>query len=250
MLITFADNDRSQKTDSTGFNKIGYITQSQQVIFPWRNRLIKKPLSVIEKNPHKRYPVPEVLEKDNVEKFFVENFQTLDLFNLGMSSILRNDVAYFALPIKLPRLEPIDKQSRDDCWIALKSLASEGDLLFTFDTASLFSQIISLVDGGPWSHCALYTGERTVIEALTAGVCERLIDVYADSRYRVGLYRLRSGLVNQGDIVEFRQSVIGRPYSYRKAALVGMQKLLRLPRSLPTPNDLAINPELELLQLA
>ena len=87
--------------------------------------------------------------KDNVEKFFVENFQTLDLFNLGLRSILQNDVAYFALPIKLPRLEPIDKQSRDDCWIGLKSLASKGDLLFTFDTASFFSRIVSLVDNGP-----------------------------------------------------------------------------------------------------
>lgn len=250
MFITFADNDCSRKADSTGFNKIGYITESQQVIFPWRNRLIKKPLSVIEKTPHKRFPLPEGFGNDNVEKFFVENFQTLDLFNLGLSSILRNDVAYFALPIKLPRLEPIDKQSRYNRWIALKSLASTGDLLFTFDTASLFSKIISLVDSGPWSHCALYTGERTVIEAITAGVCERSIDVYADSRYRVGLYRPRSGLVNRGDIVEFRQSEIGRPYSYRKAALVGMQKLLRLPLSFPTPNDLAINPELELLQVA
>lgn len=248
MLITFADNDRTQKADSTGFNKIGYITQSQQVIFPWRNRLIKKPLSVIEKTPHKRFPVPEVFGADNVEKFFVENFQTLDLFNLGLSSILQTDVAYFALPIKLPRLEPIDKQSRYNRWIALKSLASKGDLLFTFDTASLFSKIISLVDSGPWSHCAIYTGAGTVIEAITAGVCERSIDVYVDSRYRVGLYRLRSDLPDQDNTVEFDRSIIGQPYSYRKAAVVGIQKLLRLPRSFPTPNDLAIHPEIELLK--
>ena len=102
MLNTFADNDRTQKADSTEFNKIEYITQSQQVIFTWRNPLIKKPLSVIEKTPHKRFPVPDVFEVDNVEKFFVENFQTLDSFNLGLSSILQTDVAYFALPSKAP----------------------------------------------------------------------------------------------------------------------------------------------------
>lgn len=248
MLITFADNDRTQKADSTGFNKIGYVTQSQQVIFPWRNRLIKKPLSVIEKIPHKCFPLPAVLGKENVEKFFVENFQTLDLFNLGLSSILRNNVAYFALPIKLPRFEPIDKQSHNDRWISLKSIATKGDILFTFDTASLFSRIISLIDRGPWSHCAIYMGGGTVIEAITAGVCERSIDVYADSRYRVGLYRLRSDLPDQDNTVEFDRSKIGQPYSYRKAAVVGIQKLLRLPRSFPTPNDLAIHPEIELLK--
>ena len=150
-------------------------------------------------------------------------------------------------PVKLPRLEPIDKQSRYYRWIALKSLASKGDLLFTFDTASLFSKIISLVDSGPWSLYAIYTGAGTVIEAIASGVCERSIDIYADSRYLLGLYRLRSDLQDQDNTVESDRSKIGQPHSYRKAAIVGVQKLLRLPPSFPTPNDLAIHPEIELL---
>jgi hypothetical protein len=247
MLITFADNDRSHKADQTGFNKIGYVTESQEVIYLWRNRVVQDRLSAIEKMPHKVFPLPDVFERNNVEIFFSKNFPAVDLFNLGLSSILRNDVGYFSSPIKLPRLETIGKLARNDRWRALRSMAITGDLLFTFDTQSIFSKIISIIDRGPWSHCAMYTGDDTVIEALTSGVCERPIEVYADPKYRVGLYRSRTRLPEPEKGIHFARSQIGKRYSYRKAALAGLLKLLRLKRIAPTPNDLAIQPGLDLI---
>lgn len=247
MLITFTDNDRSQKIDDSGFNKIGYVSQSRLVIYPRRHRLVREYLSIVEKLPHKCFPVPESLGVENVERFFTENFQALDLFNLGLSSILRNDIAYFARPLKLPRLSPIDDQIRNDRWVSMVPLITKGDLLFTFDTKSLLSRLISKVDRGPWSHSALCTGEGTIIEAITTGVCERTLDVYAASHYRTGLYRLRCGLPNEKDLLEFSRSKLVEPYSYRKAVIAGIQKLLRRPRTVPTPNDLAIQPDLELI---
>jgi hypothetical protein len=249
MLVTFADNDRSKKADESGFNKIGYLTRSGLVIFPRRYRLVRENLSKIVKLPHALFQISEDFGTENVERFFTENFQTLDLFDLGLSAILNNDIAYFINPLKLPCLSPIDNITRGDRWLSLKALVIEGDLLCVFDTKSLFSRIISKVDRGPWSHSALCTMEKTIIEAITSGVCERPLDVYSASHYRVGLYRFRSNVSNKNkkDALEFMRSKIGQPYSYKKALFVGIQKFLHKPRFAPTPNDLAIHPDLDLI---
>lgn len=62
----------------------------------------------------------------------------------------------------------------------LKASIRTGDLLFTFDTESLTSKLISFFDRGPWSHCGMCSGEGTIIEATTAGVVERPIEVYLE----------------------------------------------------------------------
>jgi hypothetical protein len=249
MLTLFLDRDRTQRIDHTGFNKVGYVTQSRYVIFPWRHKLVKEKLSVIEKLPHKLGRLPENLGLENIERFFTENYQSLDLFNLGLSMILKNDAAYFVNPLKLPRLEPIDNRVWNDRWVSLKNMVTTGDMLCIFDTKNLFSWVISKADRGPWSHTAICTGEGTVLEAITSGVCERPLDIYATPHYRVGLYRDKSGLLNQKqkDLLEFGRSQIGKPYSYRTAVIVGIQKLLRMRQSVPTPNDLAITPNFELV---
>ena len=112
MLILFLDRDRTQRIDHTGFNKVGYVTQSRYVIFPWKHKLVKEKLSVIEKLPHRFGRLSENLGLENIERFFTENYQSLNLFNLGLSMILENDAAYFVNPLKLPRLEPIDDLSQ------------------------------------------------------------------------------------------------------------------------------------------
>ena len=247
MFIAFAYKKRSLEAETTKLNKIGFITKSSDVIFPLRNHLARKRLSYILKFSHKFLPLPPGFDRDNVKIFFLENYQTPDLFNVGLSSIVRNDVDYFSRPIKLPIFEPIDNQTRNNRWLALKSMATKGDLLFTYDNNSIVSKIISFVDRGPWSHSAVCTGEGTIIEAIASGVCERPIEVYAESMYRVGLYRVRYGLPDTDKGLKIARSELGTPYGYMKAALIGVQKFFRLMRSVPTPNDLAILPELELL---
>jgi hypothetical protein len=203
-------------------------------------------LSKIERLPHRKVPVPDELNANCVERFFVENFQTVDLFNQGLISIIRGEFGYFSNPIKLPRLDPIRIDERNFRWNELKLLVRRRDLLFTFDTKSLFSKLISLVDDGPWSHTAMCTGEGTVIEAITSGVQERPLESYANHRYRVGLYR-PIGLRETDESLEFLRSQIGKPYGYSKAALAGVQKLFRIRRFAPTPNDLAVSPNLQLI---
>lgn len=248
MIITFTDNDHSQKPDKSGFNKVGYVTRSEEVIFLRRKRIVRRRLSNIRKFPHALLSLPKSQDPNNVEKFFLENWLTLDLFNLGMSSLLCDDVAYFSSPIKLPQLEKIDKNKRDEQFVVLKSLASEADLLFTFDTKSVISKIISVVDRGPWSHVATCTGTGTIIEVIASGLCERPIEVYANPRYRLGLYRYRyrDDFYPEKIILSSRLH-IGNGYSYKKAARAGLQKLFRFERTSPTPNDLAIAPEFELI---
>jgi len=119
--------------------------------------------------------------------------------------------------------------------------------LFTFDTDSLFSKLISVVDKGPWSHVATCTGEGTIIEALTAGVQERSIEVYVTPKYRVGLYRFRDGIPDPEKGVAFGRDQIGKPYNFSVAAIAGIQKIFMHRRIVPTPNDAAIQPELDLI---
>jgi hypothetical protein len=208
--------------------------------------VIRKALSKIERLPHRKIPLPEGLDATGVEKFFADNFQTVDLFNVGLVSLHRGEFDYFANPIKLPRLDSIDVGQRNLRWNQLTLLIRKGDALFTFDTKSFFSKVITLVDNGPWSHTAICTGEGTVIEAITSGVQERALEVYAHPRYRVGLYR-PIGLHAPEQSLEFLRAQIGKPYAYSKAAIAGLQKLLNRRRFAPTPNDLAVSRHLSLI---
>lgn len=246
MLITFLDGDRSHKPDQTGHNKIGYIAHNNQVLYSWRNKIIQKSLSAIERLPHRKIPLPEGVDRGCVERFFIENFQTIELFNMGFVSLLQKNFEYFANPIKLPRLDPIDLEQRDFRWKQLTQLVRRGDALFTFDTRSFFSKLIAFVDNGPWSHVAMCTDTKTVIEAITSGVQERELEVYAHHRYRVGLYR-PIGLVDPEKSLEFMRAQIGKSYAYSKAAVAGLQKFLNRNRLAPTPNDLAISRHLFLI---
>ena len=250
MLISFADSDRSHKRDETGHNKVGYITQMGEVIFPLRSRIARRSLSKIERLPSRKVPIPDGFDANCVEKFFVENFQTIDLFNQGLMAIVRGEFGYFSNPIKLPRLNAIDIDERNSRWNELRLRIRERDLLFTFDTKSAFSNVISFIDNGPWSHVAMCTGQGTIIEAIAAGVQERPLEVYADPRYRVGLYRPIGLTEVDGGSLEFLRSQIGKPYAYAKAALAGAQKLFGISRFAPTPNDLAVSRHLQLIGYA
>ena len=246
-LIAFLDSDRFHKPDNIGFNKIGYLTHSGGVIFPLRRNLVQTHISNILKLPFQFLQVSVDIEVENIEMFFIENFQSIDLFNLGLFKMLQNDVGYFRDPVKLPRLNPIDNQTRDKRWRGIKDKITEGDLLCTYDTKSFISKIISKVDRGPWSHCALYSGEGTVLESISIGVVERSLEVYNTSRYRIGLYRVKFDVPNKKEILEFARSKIGEKYSFKKALMAGIQKHFDVPRLAPTPNDLAMGANFELI---
>lgn len=253
MLIVFRYPDSTDKPASNGFNKVGYITSDGNVIFTIRNKVVRRNLAEILKLPHSAAqfsdPSKDQVDFDraNLDRFFMDNFQTPDLFNTGLTAIKIQDVAYFDRPIKLPRLEAIDDNLRTRRWNELKRAIQKGDLLFTFDSKSLSSKLISWVDNGPWSHCATCSGDGTVIEAITSGMVERPIDSYAPSRYRLGLYRLRRGTFDADKMIAFSRAQLGKPYNYRGALRAGFEKLTNRRRTVPTPNDLASNPDFNLV---
>lgn len=253
MLIVFRYPDCTDKPGYNGFNKVGYVTADGIVIFTIRNKVVRKDLAEIQKLPNSFAKFQQLsqnkvnFEKTNLDIFFLNNFQAPDLFNIGLNAIKNEDAAYFDRPIKLPQLDTIGKDIRAYRWDQLKLAIQKGDLLFTFDSQSFFSKLISLVDKGPWSHCAICAGDGTVIEATTSGVVERPIDSYAAPRYRLGLYRVRSEAGDADKLIAYYRAQLGKPYSYRKALRAGLQKVTNRRRTSPTPNDLASNPNFNLV---
>lgn len=250
MLIAFKWKNSAGKVDETGFNTVGYVTNSGMVVFQNRRRIIQRKFSEIKTLPHQTFKISESFDLEKIDKFFTENFQTPELFHHGLASITQGGVTYFDSPIKLPKLENSEPQSeiRTKAWGYLKNEIQIGDVLFTFDTKSFTSKVITWVDNGPWSHCGICTGNGTIVEATTSGMVERPIDVYADTRYRVGLYKVLSEGDQPEKRIEFSRAQLGKPYNFRGAFVAGLRKLMNRPRT-PTPNDLATSPMLQLVAL-
>ncbi|MFY9317368.1 MAG: hypothetical protein WAO95_17660 [Burkholderiales bacterium] len=187
--------------------------------------------------------------KDNVVVFFKENWREIALFHTGVQAIMFNRPRYFDSPIRLPILRPITTEEHGVRFKALLNLVRAGDLLLTFNSDNWISRLISYFDNGPWSHCAFCSGQGTVLEAIPAGVSERPLEAYKGKRFRLGLYRHPHAPSDISEVLSFARSRIGDGYSYRKAILSGLRKHFRIRRRLPTPNDLAISPELHLVAI-
>src|SRR6202041_910029 len=97
--------------------------------------------------------------------------------------------SFWQHPIKLPMLKPISKEEHEHRWVQGAALVQKGDLIFTFDTQSLISRVITYFDQGAWSHTGSYTGDGHIIEAIGEGVVERNIEAYHSPKYRMGIYR-------------------------------------------------------------
>jgi hypothetical protein len=100
MIIFFKNNRRQNKNGPNGFNKIGYVTTSGTVIFATRNRVNRRHLSEIEKFPHQIFDISNQFNRQNLDIFFSDNLQTLDLFNAGLGAIQHQRVDYFLHPKK------------------------------------------------------------------------------------------------------------------------------------------------------
>lgn len=239
-FIAFLDGDKTYPIDFTGFNKIGIVLNGDRVLHPWKKGLRETPLEKVLKRPHSlRHPHVDI-DTENIQSFFSSNWRDIDLFHCGLSEMIRGNSDYFEFPLKLPILDAIDVNQHDQRWRDLKADVQAGDLLLTYDTKSFASRVISYLDNGPWSHAATCSGEDTVIEATTAGVLERPLEVYGAARYRLGLYRWVPPIPDPAASIAWSRSRIGNGYSYRKAMKAGLQKLLRHPRTALTPNDLPI----------
>lgn len=248
-LVSFLDNDRAYPPDSTGYNKVGIITANGTAVYESGRTVKQSPESCLAAFPKYRQHPPNGLNPENVDTFFLRNFPSLELFQTGLHKIVARDRVYFLTPIHLPIHDDIDASEHKRRCLDLFSKATKLDILFTFDTSSSMSHLISRVDRGPWSHVAMITGDGTVIETVTSGVREIPLLHYSSRKYRLGLYRFTESVSNADidQVIHHSRSEIGMKYAYRKAALAGLQKWLGKPKTIPTPNDLAASEYLNLI---
>jgi hypothetical protein len=253
-LISFRDFDRVwYRVDITGFNKVGYITRSSTVIHPrWNRGLTESPLSRVLRYPHalsERLARTQT-EADNIEAFFTQNVPSVELFNSGLQALVSaSDLSFFESPIRIPVLDDISPLEFERRWEVFSLTLRRADIIFVLDTKSLISRLIARFDHGTWSHVGVYTGERTIVEAITAGVVERNIEVYHDPRYRLGIYRHKTiGPKAATSLVDVLRSQLGKRYDFLSAIRLAIFKVLGLqpgagsrPPTLDelTPNDAA-----------
>jgi hypothetical protein len=92
---------------------------------------------------------------------------------------------------------------------------------------SFSSWVIMYLQGGPCSHVAMLTKEGTVIEAISAGVVERPVDVYFDGKRYLTIRRHREWNEELGQkVVSFSRSQVGCKYAWRKVIALGFHTLI------------------------
>jgi hypothetical protein len=249
-FVLFRDCDRIwYRVDETGFNKIGYVTRRHTVIYPRLNRsLTEAPAGRIRRYPHQVLQLTVRSEADvhNVERFFTENEPSIELFNYGVAAAaVRQDLSFFENPVRIPILDTITPEEFERRWAVFRKILRPADTVAVIDTKSLRSRLIARFDQGTWSHVGAYSGNGTILEAISARCVERDIEVYHKTRYRLGAYRMNSlDERAAGRVVSWARSQLGASYNTRGAVRLAAFKLFGIkPQGEGTknvsPNDIA-----------
>lgn len=249
----FRDYDVWHRPDKSGMNKVGYITSGNTVIHQVRQHFVEIPFGQLSKKQPDLFEINCSEErKAQIEAFFTLNMPNPDLMQRGLQALLKGPHDFFENPVRLPKLFPISKAEHEKRWNELPHILIAGDCIQVFDENSFVSKIIAAVDHGCWSHSAVYTGDQTIIEAVTAGCSERPVSVYKDPRFRLGVYRHPNFSEEQVRIgIAFLRAQLGKPYAWRKVFILGLQKLLHIHRDTRklSPNDIVARSDLQLIFL-
>jgi uncharacterized protein YycO len=150
-----------------------------------------------------------------IEEFFTTNVMNNKLYVRALLEIGNVNSTFWNKPIKVPILTPITAEEHEARWNRMVKLLQKGDGIFTFDTKSPSSRVITYLDQGTWSHIATYAGNGQICEAIPSGVVERSIEAYRDSRYRLGVYRVPGASLEQIDaLVKAGRSQVGKRYNF------------------------------------
>ena len=247
-LCTFADRDPWFRRDGTGHNKVGFISKSDEVIYPVRRHFVRVPLATLRKRmgsvemwTHERHVSEE--QERQIETFFAQNVLNPLLMTKGINLIATaEDLRWFEHPIRLPVLSPIDSAEHKQRWSELISILKIGDSIFTVDQGSRISRAIASVDLGTWSHCGFYSGDGRILEAITQGVVERSIAAYEKPRYRIGVYRIPELTATKANsLIESARTQIGSQYGWTTIGRLAIQKVLRVRLDLSKPKNISPN---------
>jgi hypothetical protein len=172
-----------------GFNGTGYVTNSGVVIHPRRSRIARSSIEAITRKKHRLFDISKHPRAAEIETLFTKNVINNTLYVATILEIADANSAFWDHPIKIPILSPISAEEHEARWVESNRVIRKGDLIFTLDTKSVVSRVITYFDQGAWSHTAMYVGDGRIIEAIGEGVVERSIEAYHDPRYRLGVYR-------------------------------------------------------------
>ena len=258
--MIFALNEKSPaKPDETGFNELGVVISPNKLLigqgydFKIYTKAELKKFSEI-----RFFNTPKhIKHKEVISKYF--NFcWNYPLFrNIGLSALIEKAGVFEGMGFwenlydLLP--EAIIYKSDEEYekhWEEFIAHLKVGDTIATFDKHSFTSKIIAEIDDGIWSHVGTYAGNGLINEAIPKhGVTKTKIDAYHNQRYRLGIYRFRS--ITAKELIPYMQvseALIGEPYSYDKALILGITKIFNVPLSeIPTPNACIYTGLLELI---
>jgi permuted papain-like amidase YaeF/Yiix C92 family enzyme len=209
-----------------GFNKVGYVTENGVVIYPRRSRIAKESLNAIKRRPHRIIQLAGHPRAKEIETFFTSNIINTAMFVAGIQMMGQPASPFWDSPIKLPVLSPITPAEHEKRWNTVLPTLQRGDSVFTLDTKSIVSRLITYLDQGTWSHVGTYAGEGRVIEAITSGVTERSIQAYHHPRYRLGVYRHGGSAEQIEKMIELARSELGKPYAFKKVLRLGIRMIL------------------------
>jgi hypothetical protein len=231
--------DPWHKTDASGFNKTGYVTKDGIVIYPRRSRIARTTIKVISKRPHRLADLSSHPRATQIEAFFTNNVINTALYVTAMQQMGDPHSRFWDNPVKIPVLSPISPEEHEIRWRKFVGALQRGDGIFTFDTKSTVSRLITHLDQGAWSHCGTYVGDGKIVEAITSGVVERSIEAYHHYRYRLGVYRFPGASPEQiNSLIALLRSNIGDGYSYRKVLILGLRLALGIWPSLNPESSL------------
>jgi hypothetical protein len=227
-LVFFKEwGDPWHRTDDTGFNKTGYVTETGMVIYPRRSRIARTTIEAVKEKSHRLVDLSNHPCATQIEAVFINNVINTALYVTAMEQIGHPRARFWDNPVKIPILSPISAEEHEARWSKMLRILKKGDGIFTVDTKSIASRLITHLDQGTWSHVGQYVGNGKIVEAMTAGVVERSIEEYHHHRYRLGVYRLPDASTEQIEsIIAAMRSRIGDRYSYRKVLLLGIRLAL------------------------
>ena len=254
-IITFRDYDPWYKRDETGFNKVGYITRSETVLYPFCRWLRVTALSKVTSRKHVLLALGPAATPNlaNIEVFFTQNRRSVHLFFMGLRALNEGDFTFFKNPIRLPILGPLPPGEWEERWKQFVGLLCPGDLVFVIDTHSVVSRLIAVVDQGTWSHVGCYVGGGRVCEAITAGVVERPINVYRSLKYRLGIYRpFQLSEADSERVIARMRSIVGHKYNFYRIFRLAVMTVLgvhskRSNSHNVSPNDLVLGGKCRLI---
>jgi hypothetical protein len=239
-VVVFKERgDPWHRTDASGFNKTGYVTENGIVIYPRRSRIARTTMEAVSKRPHRLVDLSTHPRATQIEVFFSNNVINTALYVKAMEQMGDPHSPFWDNPVKIPVLSPISPEEHEIRWRKFVGALQRGDGIFTFDTKSIVSRLITHLDQGAWSHSGTYVGDGKIVEAITSGVVERSIGAYHHHRYRLGVYRFPDASSEQiNSLIALLRSNIGDGYSYRKVLILGLRLALGIWPSLNPESSL------------